>query len=349
MPKREGCSARIKPGSHFDIIDKGTERNVSRTMSVVCIGGYLALTCISSGAMDWDGAEIVSGGTHVVVGGSHWVRRSNVPEDSRTLYLVSTTGDGRRVIHRSTGNVNTFKAAPQGNLLAISEYVGGPRMVILGTDGSVRDSIPGVHKYAWNPEGARIAYVTGTDSEEGLRSTGTWIYDVATRQSQKILDVGDDVAWAEWDGNIYILAPTGAARNNGVLRFDPKSGQASETSHKGIHFSPDGQYYYRGSGEGDPGGEVFRTAGDGPVGIDFSIEELGRKSSAIAHEWLGPGQLIAYSPIPGARVDYVVDVPSGNKRRVEGLLMHVRGRSDRTWVLKETSVTEQRPEDLLDR
>lgn len=318
----------------------------------------------------YKGAEVLPGGRDVVVGGVRWGAGVSDPAVPHTLYIERIGGGDRRVFRQFTGRIVDFKAAPIGGLLAVNEVVRekgvspdranvvtreysndrvvefhdyvDSKLVILGPDGSVRGSIPDVHRFAWDPEGRQVAYVTGNENEDGyVISSGTWIYDIGTGASRRIHTAGDDVAWPVWDGNVYISGQVLTSGRVGVVKHDPAAGVTTETSRRGIYFSPDGRHYYRGAGEGDPGGEVFLTAGDVPVEIDMAIEESGRKGRAIVRAWFSSSQVIAASAIPGAPVDYLIDVATGRKQKLDGELLNPQGRSDRIWILKGTSISER--------
>lgn len=302
----------------------------------------LAIASLSAEAA-YKGAEVLPGGVEAVVGGGYWAANSSDPAVSRTLYVERIGGGERRVLKQFAGVINHFNASPNGGMVAVNEVVHESSVVvILGMDGSVRGVIPDVHRFAWDPKGERIAYVNGIENEESeLNSTGTWIYDIRTRESTRIHSGGREVAWADWDGNVYISGNLTSGRY-GVVKHDPATGVTAETSREGIHFSPDGKYYFRQGGEGDPGGEVFLAEGDVPVHVDTAIEEVGRKGRAIVRAWLTSTQVIASSAVPGAPVDYLIDVVTGSKQRFDGELLNLKERGDRVWVVKGGSISERR-------
>lgn len=339
-------------------------------ISLVVLMAMSAVMASTQADAAYRGAEVLPGGRDVVVGGVYWGAGASDPAVPHTLYIERIGGGERRVFKQFTGRITDFKAAPIGGLLAVNEVVRetgvspdranvvtreylndrqvefydhlDSKLVILGADGSVRGSISDVHRFAWDPEGEQVVYVTGTENEDGyVVSSGTWIYDIGTRTSRRIHAAGDDVAWPDWDGNVYISGQVLTSGRVGVVKHDPATGVTTETSRKGIHFSPDGRHYFRGASEGDPGGEVFLTAGDVPVELDMAIEESGRKGRAIVRGWFSSSQVIAASAIPGAPVDYLIDVVTGSKQRLDGELLNSDGRSDRTWILNGTSISER--------
>lgn len=355
--------------TRIDVHQMNSKTNKSGK-SVAALATISLTMAISPAVAAYNGAEVLPGGVEAVVGGGYWAAKTSDPAASRTLHIERIGGGERRMLKQFAGLVHDFKAAPRGDMVAVKEVVRetgvGPdranvvssgtangrqvtfydyvdsKLVILGTDGSVRGSIPDVHRFAWDPEGGRIAYVNGIEDEEGkLSSTGTWIYDIRTRESTQIHSGGRDVAWADWDGNVYISGALTSGRF-GVVRHDPATGITSETRREGIHFSPDGRYYFRQGSEGDPGGEVYLAEGDVPVNLDTSVEEAGRKGRAIVREWFTSRQVIATSAIPGAPVDYLIDVVNGSMQRFDGELLNHKERGDRVWVVRGASISERR-------
>jgi hypothetical protein len=344
-------------------------RDISNASSATCVAAFLSMACSSLSAAQ-EGAVVLPGGMNLVTGGVYWDAKAPDHSVARSLYIQRVGGGEKRVLRHFAGTVEQFKAGPKGDMLAVNEvlseedvgpgranvvssgYINGKavevyeyfdsKLVILGVDGEVRDSISGVYKFSWDPNGERIVYVSGKpDSEVGFRSTGTWIYDSRTKKSKRIHASGYDVEWAEWDGNIYIDAPQSTAAGSGVFKFDPRSEVLSHTTHVGIYFSPDGRYYYRGGGEGDPGGQIYLSAGDRLMPLDMSIEESGRKGSARVKKWFGTDYAVASSSVLGADIDYLVEVSTGRKQRVDGEVISAPGLADRFWILRGTSVSQQ--------
>ncbi len=94
--------------------------------------------------------------------------------------------------------------------------------------------------YQWSPMEDRIAFLTPGESGEMAtypRITATWILDIKTGEKQKISDVGYELHWAAFDGNIYFSNPTQ------VYRYNSADGKIGLTPYKDLHFSDDGHYY----------------------------------------------------------------------------------------------------------
>jgi hypothetical protein len=203
-------------------------------------------------------------------------------------------------------------------------YFEESQLLIIDLDGVVVDRISNVRRYAWDPRGRQIAYVTGAYNENGIgfETTGTWIYTLSSRENERIYPAGIDVQWARWDGNVYIYDPYDRDRPDvRVLRFDPVTEQLTTSTHRGIQFSPNGRYYYEGGTGGTPL-RVFETATEAEVGVDLSIPspDQGRAATSAAG-WFDDDVLILPSPVPGDKGDFLYDVRTGALRHVTGAIV----------------------------
>lgn len=170
-------------------------------------------------------------------------------------------------LYASAGEILEFKLSPSNTTIALIETVVAleptdVRLTVLSISGEVLHSIDSARRFAWSPSGDQIAFITGDSYEGGLgfRSTGTSVLDVETGKDFEITEGGWDVRWAAWgDQKIYIWdVGDGGPR---VLEYRIDSGYLGKTSHRGIHFSPHGRYYFVPSTEGEPF-RLFKTAYD---------------------------------------------------------------------------------------
>jgi hypothetical protein len=241
----------------------------------------------------------------IYFGGAPYANFVERSDEGRALYAIDpATGDRTTIFESEAGNkVRDYKSAPPGGVVALREEIFRrdvppeesncsenifdeetpisnrkncyeTRMLrIVTTEGEEIGSIDKVREYAWSPDGRKVAYVTGDfiSRQEGWTTTGTCIYNLATRETKRIHPSGHHLFWATFDGNLYIQDQP-EDRSGGVLRYDPRSDRLDPTKHQGIRFSPDGRYYYTPGTEGMPF-DIFLTATD---------EGIARKSPVLS-------------------------------------------------------------------
>jgi hypothetical protein len=283
------------------------------------------------------------------------------------------------VLYRAQGVLSEIHAAPEGGLVGTLErlweenvgkeratyidrrvdergvlresyYFEAAQLVIVNLDGAVLDRISDVRRYAWGPRGRTLAYVTGSYDEDGIgfRTTGTWVYDLASRESKRIYDAGVDLQWAQWDGNVYVYDPFDGERPDvRVLRFDPETDQLTTSTHRGIRFSPNGRYYYEGGGS-EALLRVFETATEAEVGIDLSIPSADRPRAATAAAgWLDDSVLILPSPLPGDKGDFLYDIETGALQYATGAVVSRVAPGARVLLQQGTTVVESSRDQLM--
>jgi hypothetical protein len=346
---------------------------ISTLLTILFLGGVAPLA-----AENTVGVDFVLDSRIVVYGGGYYSHRSQNPQDLQILYAEELATNVPKILYRGEGALSDIQASQEDDLVAVIErsweenvskeratyvdrrvnesgqviefyYAEGSTLVVLDLDGTIIGRIANVRRYAWNPRGGRIAYISGDYSEGGFgfRSTGTWVYDISTRQAEQIHSAGWDVHWASVDGDVYIYDPFDEAfPDTHVLRFDPGTNQLLATPHEGIYLSPNGSYYYVQGREGTPL-KVFQTETDSEVPVDLSIESSERARLAdYARGWFDEQTLIVASPVPNDDQDYLCDVSTGTIRRASGPVIPIRGYDDQVLVLEGTSVVEQRVSDL---
>lgn len=186
--------------------------------------------------------------------------------------------------YRAQGRVFDFSASPTKGLVAVADQVMNASseepassshhrdvsenvvLRILTSTGDVMDEIPRGRSFAWSPEGHQLAYVVGdyVDLYAPLANQAAWIWDSNTRARTLIAhDVGH-LAWAKFDGNLY-LWKTRFGGATDVLRYNTGSSRLEPTSHRSIYFSPSGRYYYHPGGGLGLRENVYRTSDDEPL------------------------------------------------------------------------------------
>jgi hypothetical protein len=156
---------------------------------------------------------------------------------------------------------------------------------------------------------------------------------LSSKRAERVHSGGVDVQWVGWDGNIYIYEPS--QDNPNVWRFDPATRDLVATSCKGIHFSPDGTYYYAQGYEG-AGLKVFRTEDDSQVQVDLPTPEE-RTRWAQPSGWLDRKTVIAQVQTS----DYLYDVETKTTQRATGTVIPLRSRNSRLLVLEGTTVAQR--------
>ena len=335
---------------------------------------WLVVLAVQSSAA-WagrDGVDYIVDADTLVYGGSYlWARTQN-PDDVHTLYVERLSTHARELLHRSEGGMSDIQAAPKGSLVAVltevleanvgpqrASYVGRrvnekgevvesyyfeeSKLILLDVDGMVVGSVTGVRRYAWDPTGTRVAYITGDYREEGIgfEPTGTWIYDVSSKQAQRIHSGGRDVQWAGWDGNVYVYDPSNQNDSKSkVFRYDNQTGELAPSARKGIYFSPDGSYYYA-AGYGGADLRVFKTLDDEPVRVDLSTPSDPKRVAHYAAGWLDDATLIVPPAAASDAGDYLYDIKTGGIRSIAGRVLPQKSRSNRALVQQGASVVER--------
>jgi hypothetical protein len=101
----------------------------------------------------------------------------------------------------------------------------------------------------------------GVWERDVFRSDGTWLFKPDQGSLERVLLGGWQVAWAEFDGALYVLDRVEWNSNGDrVVRFDPRTGKVEHTGFKGIYFSPSGAYYFRPLLDAGGPADIFETS-----------------------------------------------------------------------------------------
>lgn len=286
---------------------------------------------------------------HVFYGGRQYPYRPAPGERgvdlSRAIYQANWGDDvrdltGTEALYISTGQILEVQLSPANGYLALREVVGGGegaqqlRLSILDRSGDVVRSVDSVREFVWSPTGEQIAYITGTPYEGGLGfvSTGTSVLDMETLETSQVYpDGGWSLEWAAWDRNLYIW-DLRRGREPQVMRYDPVSDNVEETSYHGIHFSPDGQWYYEPAKEGEPF-RLFTASGERELpfsdwGADTGAFLRSREMRyAQPRGWLDNRTLLVPSQQSDGSVrEYLYDVDADTCHLVDGVVVGVGDR-----------------------
>ena len=191
------------------------------------------------------------------------------------LYKLDiTTGEETLIFEQRYTAQQFLTVAPNNTLVAFSEIKPGiyhtaearhqgrydvwaeAYIRVISPDGRLLHTLEDGIKYTWSPDGNKIAYVTFdlNDADYTYRSpTGLWIYDLATGERKKIAAYARSLKWAEFDHNLYFT------QRSAVLRYNPDSGVIDATAYLGMGFSPDGEYLFRRTNDGDYQFRLYET------------------------------------------------------------------------------------------
>jgi hypothetical protein len=182
---------------------------------------------------------------------------------------------------------------------------------IIRFDGDVR-------RYAWLGD-SRIAFVSGvyTETEKEFEVTGAGILDLRTGSVDSLPGRPRELAWASFDGALYLAYPVGLSFR--IDRYDPSTRSVTPTGHKGLRFSEDGQYYLTLTEwmEGSPPPVITRTIDDTPVSrpdleiLGSSVRWLPSGAShllVLVRKVSGPPR-IARTPQERGRLGFTLNAP----------------------------------------
>ena len=183
-------------------------------------------------------------------------------KEAKAIYSRSTSGnEPAQVVFRvRDGYIVDFAPSSSGRLAVLAVHVEGnseePSAVRANkvalhvsdaTGSPIVNRLEPVRDFKWDSSGTLLAYCTGDadGSIDDFRMNGTWVLDTRSGKSTKVLETGRHVAWADFDGNLYIRdVPPSVAGQPRTWRYDPRTGSVVEVPYKGIHFSPSGLYYF---------------------------------------------------------------------------------------------------------
>ncbi len=137
---------------------------------------------------------------------------------------------------------------------------------LVTTSGAELAAFDTARDFAWGPDSSQIAFVTGDYLGHDLdfRETGVWIYDLASKTKRKVSEQGSYVAWAAFDGNLYIWDAV-PVETTQVLRYNISRGKIESTDLASIYFSSTGDYYYNPEGFGRPADIYLTTTNLGMI------------------------------------------------------------------------------------
>ncbi len=190
--------------------------------------------------------------------------------DSKGIHRLDTTSNEKKVIFNTVGIYQvSLSLSPSDTVIALlvtkegvtlpgeHDYSVLPRnsVIFITPEGKeIAKLEEDVREFSWSPDGEEIAYITGTYYEGGVgfKTTGVYIFDLKDGSKNQIVKEfthptikdyeggGYDLNWAVHDSNIYIQEFDYLGGN---YMYNSKTGRTEKVPYKGVHFSPDGNYY----------------------------------------------------------------------------------------------------------
>ena len=253
----------------------------------------------------------------VVYGGSwyaHWTQ-----EAASSIRVLRLDTRAESTIWGQQQPFTGLSLCPRDEFVAFLERAESqdPCLVIITLAGDLVTRIEGIHRFAWDPKGGRVAYITGVGTEGGLGflPTGVWVYDVASRTNWRIHPGGYDLTWPSFDERVYVwtIADEGQPC---VFRCAADGQNAQATPYQGIRFSPDGIYYYCARYEGNLF-RLFRREGNTDVTANWPFLAF-RADSGETRGWLDAHTLIFPSRSASGRRERLLDLRTGAVREAMG-------------------------------
>lgn len=225
--------------------------------------------------------------------------------------LVNLSRGATRTVYRGrSAHSEAVSVSPTGRYVALIEVTPGTisghnyatppmgTLVIVDTMGAVVQRVTGgVARYAWCGTDC-VAYITGPfdESDRGFRVTGAGVANLATRAVRTLPGPPWPyaLAYASFDSSLYaVVYPTQGQQQ--ILRYDALRNVMVATSHRGIDFSDDGEYYLEYL-ESPTVGRMTRRVFQARTDSEVVLPSLGGLGTPV--RWLpsGPNHLVLRTP-----------------------------------------------------
>ncbi len=182
------------------------------------------------------------------------------PADISRVLVVSDRG-GPRPLKAFDGSVIDAAPGPSGRLVgAIVAHrpakKGAPRVFrlhVLEADGATYRTVDHVQKFVFSPDARYVAVIRGAGYEggPGFFPESTEIFGLYGPDIGPIngLEKATDIDWSIFsDDGLVLLAQVYEGRTT-ILEYILETRVVVPTQYLGLHFSPDGRYYYLTPGE----------------------------------------------------------------------------------------------------
>ena len=259
-----------------------------------------------------------------------WHIHSDDSDQFKAVYRVDLDKMQVREIYRTDWTqIQDLAVSPDKNRVAVLvtrlRFIDGEpevhnRITVIDGEGEIKYEILGASEgVAWSPDGKALAYTKGVHIErEGFRSTGTFLRDSITGESEKIYDKGLFLHWAAFDKRLYIMNDYEPGE---VVVYDAVNHSVNETSYKTINFSPDGKLYWVSNAGAD---SVHLIATKDGADLTCRYAFLRDRADLGAHltRWLND-RLLALFDRSGH--SFLLDVVNGRTLEIAGNAFVIRG------------------------
>lgn len=221
-----------------------------------------------------------------------------IKADRERIYKIDPLTGDENLIFKSDRIIHRLSLSPDNEFIT---FIDKDTLIIMNFEGQELhrvggiDAIDAIKRYSWSPDG-RIAYLTFVQKSPDYSyryPTGLWIFNLETKEKEKIADMVFDVEWANFDTCIYF------SDRKKVYKWDPRVEKIESTNFKGIKFSPDGKYYSTYNTEIEPYGYRLYQTSDNEDITSQLIKATGEESKYLTKypypEWLnGTNHLLLY-------------------------------------------------------
>ncbi len=194
-------------------------------------------------------------------------------ENRKRVVRYDVVSHGEQEIYRSNGHLlGEVNLPSDGAFISVVEVLQSPagpelRLVVLDLRGHVVRVVPqrgdrGIREHTWCCAPGHVALIMGAvDEPHTFTPESASVIDIRTGVERHLQGIWrpQQIYWAVFDSSLYVKgAPSQAARGVPgaqwpVYRYHVPSGSVSATTHHGVFFSPDGNYYF------DPVPSEFRV------------------------------------------------------------------------------------------
>ena len=183
------------------------------------------------------------------------------PEDRARVLVVDPTSDDPRVLKSFDGSVVDTTPSPSGRLVGVivahSPTQKGAarifRLHVLDESGEVYRIVDHVQKFVFSPLEQYVAVIRGHGYEggPGFFPDNTEILGLDGPDLGPIpgLEKATDLEWSQFDDDGLVLLARVYDGQSTIVEYILRTRVVVPTEYLGLHFSPDGKYYYLTPGE----------------------------------------------------------------------------------------------------